>query len=90
MAKISVTTERVMLFLLVAGVEAFTSLPRNSKGKATYVVTFPDRGTNYPKGIITLVQTAATGDLAITTSLTGLEGAALGNKWHGALPRACV
>ena len=54
------------------------------------IVTFPDRGTNYPKGIITLVQTAATGDLAITTSLTGLEGAALGNKWHGALPRAYV
>ena len=90
MAKISVTTERVILLLLVAGVEAFTSLPRDPKGKATYVVTFPDRGTNYPKGIITLVQTAATGDLAITTSLTGLEGAALGNKWHGALPRACV
>ena len=90
MAKISVTTERVILLLLVAGVEAFTSLPRDPKGKATYVVTFPDRGTNYPKGIITLVQTAATGDLAITTSLTGLEGAALGNKWHGALPRAYV
>ena len=90
MAKISVTTKRVMLLLLVAGVEAFTSLPRDSKGKAAYVVTFPDRGSNYPKGIITLVQTAATGDLAITTSLTGLEGAALGNKWHGALPRACV
>ena len=71
-----------------AGTQAYFT--RNSEGKAAYVVTFPDRGTNYPKGIITLVQTAATGDLAITTSLTGLEGAALGNKWHGALPRAYV
>ena len=71
-----------------AGTQAYFT--RNSEGKAAYVVTFPDRGINYPKGIITLVQTAATGDLAITTNLTGLEGAALGNKWHGALPRACV
>ena len=67
-----------------AGTQAYFT--RNSEGKAAYVVTFPDRGTNYPKGIITLVQTAATGDLAITTKLTGLEGATLGNKWHGALP----
>ena len=58
----------------------------HSPGQAAYVVTFPDRGTDYPKGTITLVQTAGTGDLVITTKLTGLEGATLGNKWHGALP----
>ncbi len=66
-----------------AGTQAYFT--RNSRtGPSAYVVTFPDRGTDYPKGIITLVQTAETGNLAITTNLEGLEGAALGNKWHGA------
>ena len=66
---------------------------RNFTKQAAYVVTFPDRGPDYPKGIITLVQRATPftqSDLAITTNLTGLGSDGLGCKWHGAWRALCL
>ena len=51
------------------------------------VVTFPDRGADYPKGTIVLSQASVAEPLYITTNLQNLEAgaaAALGNNWHGA------
>ena len=45
-------------------------------------VTFPDLGTGYPSGSISLYQEAVDGNLTITTKLINLDGDAAGNKWH--------
>ena len=45
-------------------------------------VTFPDLGTGYPSGSISLYQEAVDGNLTITTKLINLDGEAAGNKWH--------